>query len=61
MSGTDRTARIVIYGAAIVAIGLAWMAFKADASCTASGGERMRPLWGQFKCYDKASLKEIKP
>lgn len=61
MSGTDRIARIVIYAAAIVAIGLAWMAFKADAACTANGGERMRPLWGQFKCYDKASLKEIKP
>lgn len=61
MSESDRFARIFIYCVAIAACVLAWMAFKADAACTASGGERMRPLWGQFKCYDKTSLKEIKP
>jgi len=61
MSGTVWLARIVIYSATIAACFMAGAAFKADASCTANGGERMRPLWGQFKCYDKASLKEIKP
>ena len=61
MSATDRIARIVIYTAAIAACVLAWMASKESASCEAAGGERLRPVWGQFKCYDKASLKEIKP
>ena len=61
MSGTVWLARIVIYPATIAACFMAETAFKTNASCTANGGERLRPLWGQFKCYDKTSLKEIKP
>lgn len=32
-----------------------------EKACAEKGGERLRPLFGTFRCYDKASLREVAP
>jgi hypothetical protein len=49
----------VLVGLLVVAI--IWIGvYSKEKECAAKGGERLRPLWGTFACYDKASLREMK-
>jgi hypothetical protein len=57
--GELKRGAFVVVGLLVVAI--IWIGiYSQEKQCAEKGGERLRPLWGTFTCYDKAALREVK-
>lgn len=43
----------------IITLGSLYLGYSEEMGCKENGGVRLRPVWGNFQCYEESSLRRV--